>query len=89
MRAEDAAAAVLDIAFADSAPCSLNIVNHQRPRWSHVISSIRDAILEQKSLHRDSLKLVPFTDWVVHLEKKAVGASSEDLVHIVSLSPYL
>lgn len=51
MRAEDVAAAVLDVAFAESAPQSLNIVNPQRPRWSDVISSIRDTIVEQKSWH--------------------------------------
>lgn len=88
MRPEDVAAAVVDIAFAVSAPQSLDIVNPQRPRWSHVISFIRGAIVEQKLLHRDFLTLVPFTEWAVRLEKKAAGASSEDLVHIVSLSPY-
>ena len=88
MRPEGVAAAVLDIAFAGSAPQSLNIMNPQRPRWSRVISFIRDAIVEQKLLHRDCLTLVPFAEWVVRLEKRAAGASSEDLVHIVSLSPY-
>ena len=88
MRAEGVAAAVLDIAFADSAPQSLNIVNPQRARWSDIMSSIRSAILEQKSLHSDRLTIVPFVEWVVRLEQKAAIASSEDLVEIVSLPSY-
>ena len=89
MRAEDVAAAVLETAFADSAPQSLNIVNPQRTRWSDLMSFIRNAILEQKSLHTDHLTIVPFVEWVVRLEKKAAIASSEDLVQIVSLPSYL
>lgn len=82
MRSEDVAASVLGVAFADSAPKSLNIVNLQRPRWSDIMSYIRDAILEEKSFR---LTIVPFVEWVARLEKKANGASSKDLVHIVSL----
>ncbi|KAN0080413.1 hypothetical protein V8E55_009979 [Tylopilus felleus] len=82
MRAEDVAAAVLDVAFAESAPQSLNIVNPQRPRWSDVISSIRDTIVEQKSWHQDCLIIVPFVEWVIRLEKKTSAASPEDLVNI-------
>ena len=88
-RAEDVAAAVLDVAFADSAPQSLNIVNPQRARWSDIISSIQNAILEQKSLHSDRLTIVPFVEWLVRLEKRAANASSEDLAQIVSLPAYL
>ena len=87
MRAEEVAAVVLDVAFADSAPQSLNIVNPQRARWSNVMLSIRDAILEQTSLDGDCLTIVPLVDWVVRLEKRAAGASSRDLDDIVSLSP--
>lgn len=89
MRAEDVAAAVLDVAFAESAPQSLNIVNPQRPRWSDVISSIRDTIVEQKSWHQDCLIIVPFVEWVIRLEKKTSAASPEDLVNIVSLLTFL
>lgn len=85
MRAEDVATAVLDITFAESAPQSLNIMNPQRARWSDVMTSIRDAILEQKLSHRDCLTFVPFVEWVTRLEKKVASASSEDLAHIVSL----
>ena len=89
MRAEDVAAAVLETAFADSAPQSLNIVNPQRTRWSDLMSFIRNAILEQKLLHTDYLTIVPFVEWVVRLEKKVAIASSEDLVQIVRLPSYL
>jgi len=85
MRAEDVAAAVLDITFADSAPQSLNIVNPQRARWSDIMSSIRNAIVEQKSLDIDRLTIVPFVEWMVCLEEKAANASFEDLVHIPAL----
>ena len=85
MRAEEVAAAVLDVAFADSAPQSLNIVNPQRAPWSNVMSCIRDAILEQKVLDSNHLRMVPMVEWVSRLEKKAVSASSQDLANIVSL----
>ncbi|KAF8548785.1 acetyl-CoA synthetase-like protein [Imleria badia] len=85
MRAADVAAVVLDIAFADSAPQSLNIVNPQRARWSDVITSIRNEILEQKALNRNHLTIVPLIEWVVRLEKKAASASPQDLADIPAL----
>ena len=87
MRAEDVAASVLDVAFAEDAPQAFNIVNPQRPPWVKIMSSIRDAVLEQKSgsLTSDHLTMVSFVDWVVRLEKRAASATPEDLVNIVSV----
>ena len=88
MRAEDVAASVLDVAFAEDAPQALNIVNPQRPPWVKIMSSIRDAVLETKSdsLTGKRLTMVPLVDWVVQLEKRADNATPEDLVNIVSAS---
>lgn len=88
MRTEDVAASVLDVSFADDAPQALNIVNPQRPPWDAIMSSIRDAVLKQKSgsLTNEHLTMVPFIDWFVLLEKKADSATPEDLVNIVSVS---
>ena len=88
MRAEDVAASVLDVAFAENAPQALNIVNPQRPPWVKIMSSIRDAVLETKldSLTGERLTMVPLVDWVVQLEKRADNATPEDLVNIVSVS---
>jgi hypothetical protein len=88
MRAEDVAASVLDVAFAEDAPQALNIVNPQRPSWVKIMSSIRDAILDRKSasLTSDHLTMVSSVDWVVRLEKRAISATPEDLVNIVSVS---
>ena len=87
MHAEDVAASVLDVAFAEDAPQALNIVNPQRPPWVKIMSSIRDAVLEKKtaSLTRNDLTMVSFVDWVVQLEKRADSATPEDLVNIVSV----
>ncbi|KAI9458226.1 acetyl-CoA synthetase-like protein [Boletus coccyginus] len=75
MRAEDVADVVLDIAFADSAPQSLNILNPKRARWS-----------ESKSpLHGDRLTIIPFVEWVTRLEEKAADATLEDLADIPAL----
>ena len=88
MRAEDVAASVLDVAFAEDAPQALNIVNPQRPPWVKIMSSIRDAVLEKKSdsLTGEHPTMVPLVDWVVQLEKRADNATPEDLVNIVSAS---
>ena len=88
MRAEDVAASVLDVAFAEDAPQALNIVNPQRPPWVKIMSSIRDAVLEKKSdsLTGEHPTMVPLVDWVVQLEKRADSATPEDLVNIVSAS---
>ena len=88
MRAEDVAASVLDVAFAEDAPQALNIVNPQRPSWVKIMSSIRDAVLEKKSdsLTGERPTMVPLVDWVVQLEKRADNATPEDLVNIVSAS---
>ena len=88
MRAEDVAASVLDVAFAEDAPQALNIVNPQRPPWVKIMSSIRDAVLETKldSLTGERLTMVPLVDWAVQLEKRADNATPEDLVNIVSAS---
>ncbi|KAF9238231.1 putative nonribosomal peptide synthetase, partial [Melanogaster broomeanus] len=86
MRAEEVATSILDIAFAIEAPPSaLNVVNPQGAPWTHVMSSIRDAILKQKSLGSEELPMVPFKDWLALLEKKAEGATSEDLVNIPAI----
>ena len=88
MRTEDVAASVLDVAFAEEAPAVLNIVNPQRPAWATIMSSVRNAVLEQKSasLTSDDLPMVSFVDWVVRLEERADSATPEDLVRIVSVS---
>ena len=88
MRTEDVAASVLDVAFAEEAPAVLNIVNPQRPPWATIMSSVRNAVLEQKSasLISDDLPMVSFVDWVVRLEERADSATPEDLVRIVSVS---
>ena len=88
MRTEDVAASVLDVAFAEEAPEVLNIVNPQRPAWATIMSSVRNAVLEQKSasLTSDDLPMVSFVDWVVRLEERADSATPEDLVRIVSVS---
>ncbi|KAN0082898.1 hypothetical protein V8E55_008693 [Tylopilus felleus] len=84
MRTEDVAASVLDVAFAEEAPEVLNIVNPQRPAWSTIMSSVRNAVLEQKSasLTNDDLPMVSFVDWVVRLEERGDSATPEDLVRI-------
>ena len=89
MHADDVAASVLDVAFAEDAPRALNIVNPQRPPWVKIMSSIRDAVLPLTGTH---LMMVPFVDWVVLLEKRADSATPEDLVNIVRIShngPYM
>ena len=48
MHAQDVAASVLDIAFAEDAPQALNIVNPQRPPWVKIMTSTRDAVREKK-----------------------------------------
>ncbi|KAF9223042.1 putative aminoadipate reductase [Gyrodon lividus] len=86
MRAEEVAASVLDVAFTIKAsPPALNIVNPRVAPWSDVMSSVRDAILKQKSLGSEGLSMVPFKDWFARLEKKAKDASSEDLVNIPAI----
>ncbi|KAF9223056.1 putative nonribosomal peptide synthetase [Gyrodon lividus] len=86
MRAEEAAASVLDVAFTIQAPPpALNIVNPRGAPWVDVMSSVRDAILKQKSLRSEELSMIPFKDWFARLEKKAEGASSEDLVDIPAI----
>ncbi|KAF9238227.1 acetyl-CoA synthetase-like protein [Melanogaster broomeanus] len=76
MRAEEVATSVLDITFAiEAPPPALNVVN---PRVLH-------AILKQKSLGSEELPMVPFKDWLALLEKKAEGATSEDLVNIPAI----
>ncbi|KAF9223036.1 acetyl-CoA synthetase-like protein [Gyrodon lividus] len=86
MRAEEVAASVLDVAFTIKAsPPALNIVNPRGAPWSDVMSSVRDAILKQKSLGSEELSMVPFKDWFDRLEKKSEGASSEDLVNIPAI----
>ena len=88
MHAQDVAASVLDIAFAEDAPQALNIVNPQRPPWVKIMTSTRDAVREKKraSPTGNDLTMVSFVDWVVQLEKRADNATPEDLVNIVSVS---
>ncbi|KAF9235375.1 putative nonribosomal peptide synthetase [Melanogaster broomeanus] len=83
MRAEEVATSVLDVAFAmEMPPPALNVVNPRGAPWADVMSSVRDAILMQKSMGSEELPFVPFKDWFALLEKKAEGATSEDLVNI-------
>ncbi|KIJ09827.1 hypothetical protein PAXINDRAFT_17112 [Paxillus involutus ATCC 200175] len=86
MRSEEVAASVLDVAFAaEPPPPALNVVNPRGAPWVNVMSSVRDVILEQTSVRSDELSMVPFKDWFARLEKKAEGASSEDLVDIPAI----
>ncbi|KAF8839601.1 putative aminoadipate reductase [Paxillus ammoniavirescens] len=86
MRAEEVAASVLDVAFAaETPPPVLNIVNPRGALWVDVMSSVRDAILQQTSVRSEDLSIIPFKDWFDRLEKKAEGASSEDLVDIPAI----
>ncbi|KAF9238232.1 putative nonribosomal peptide synthetase, partial [Melanogaster broomeanus] len=86
MRAEEVATSVLDIAFAiEAPPPALNVVNPRGAPWTDVMSSVRDAILKQKSLGSGELPMVPFKDWFALLEKKAESATSEDLVNIPAI----
>jgi hypothetical protein len=90
MRSEDVAGSVLDVAFArdELVPQALNIVNPCRPPWEKIMSFIRDALLKQKpgSLTREALGMIPITEWVAVLEKRAENATPEDLDNIVSIS---
>ncbi|KIJ58231.1 hypothetical protein HYDPIDRAFT_34379 [Hydnomerulius pinastri MD-312] len=86
MRAQEVAASVLDIAFAKEAPPpALNVVNPRAAPWVDVITSIKDSVIKQKSLKNNDLSTVPFQDWFARLEKRAEGASSEDLVNIPAI----
>jgi hypothetical protein len=82
---EEVATAIVDVAFAaETPPPVLNVVNPRGAPWVEVMSSVRDAILQQTSVRSEDLAMVPFKDWLSRLEKKAEGASPEDLVDIVS-----
>lgn len=86
MRAEEVAASILDIAFArDAPPPALNIVNPRGAPWVDVMTAIQGSILELKSLKSNELPTVSFQEWFSRLESRAEGASSEDLVNIVSM----
>ena len=84
MRAEEVAAAILEIAFAKTAPPpALNIVNPRCVPWADVLTPMREAIIEQKNLEVDDIPMIPFGDWFDLLEKQAEGACSEDIAKVV------
>ncbi|KAF9238233.1 hypothetical protein BU15DRAFT_62645 [Melanogaster broomeanus] len=69
----------------DTPPPALNLVNPRGAPWTDVMSSVRDAILKQKSLGSEELPMVPSEDWFTLLDRKAEGATSEDLVNIPAI----
>lgn len=76
------AKAILEIAFID-APLipTLNIVHPQPVSWSSMILAIRDALIREKHLAPNALRVVSFRDWVVLVDKHA---NQSDITNIVS-----
>ncbi|KAH7890602.1 putative nonribosomal peptide synthetase [Phlebopus sp. FC_14] len=86
MRAEDVAAAVLEIALTeDATPAALNIVNPRAVPWLAIMTSVRNSIIESSPVMSSELPFVPFQDWFFQLEKRAEAASADGLVDIPAI----
>ena len=78
--------AILDVAFADEEPPLIVNLVHPRPTaWESVMQPISE-VMYQKRLTPFPLPLIPFTEWVQRLEKRAVNTSEEDVGRVVGLS---
>ncbi|KIJ62359.1 hypothetical protein HYDPIDRAFT_114895 [Hydnomerulius pinastri MD-312] len=86
MREEEVAAAIIEITLAKEAPPpALNIVNPRGAPWADVMASVRHSIALQKKLKGGDLSIIPFAEWFALLEKRAEGASADDLVNIPAI----
>lgn len=74
------AKAILDIASADAPSIlAINIVHPRPVSWSSIIFAIRDALIREKHLAANALRVVPFRDWVDLVEKHANQSDTRDI----------
>ncbi|KAH7929522.1 putative aminoadipate reductase [Leucogyrophana mollusca] len=81
--AHEVSATILDIAFTKNRPpAAINIVHPRPALWSEVMGEVRVALVEEKHLDDDVLRLVPFEDWFFELEKRAREATERNFHNI-------
>ena len=74
---------ILDVAWSAESPAALNVVHPRPVTWNSVISSIKEAIV-QEGVASTHLPVVDFQTWFSKLENHAKDPSPETLHNIVS-----
>jgi hypothetical protein len=75
---------LLDIGFSqEPAPIAVNVVHPKPISWTSVMQHIRSTLLKEKGLPPDALPLVPYSDWVSAVEKRARNPTETDTQEIV------
>ncbi|KIK65753.1 hypothetical protein GYMLUDRAFT_240230 [Collybiopsis luxurians FD-317 M1] len=63
---------LLDVGFSpEPTPMAVNVVHPNPVPWTFVMETIRETLIEEKSLPAEALPLVPYSDWLAAVEQRA------------------